>query len=229
MPAPVKAMAAVYDTQLWLKSALPFMFLGAMRLVNQRTDIIMLGFFRPIEEVGIYRAVVQGATLVSFVLISINMVLAPIISGLYTQGKLHQLQRLVTISARGILFLTLPLVLFLLIGGHWILSFLFGVEFGAGANALRILCAGQLINAVTGSVGIILNMTGHEKYAVRGVAVAAGANIVLNLLLIPQFGIEGAAAATATSLVIWDVLLCWWVYKHVGVVSLAFKRLAVNN
>ena len=172
----------------------------------------------------------QGATLVSFVLISINMVLAPIISGLYTQGKLHQLQRLITISARGILFLTLPLVLFLLIGGHWILSFLFGAEFGLGANALRILCAGQLINAVTGSVGIILNMTGHEKYAVRGVAVAAGANIALNLLLIPRnLVLKGAAAATATSLVIWDVLLCWWVYKHVGVVSLAFKRLAIQE
>ena len=229
MPSQVKAMDAVYDTRLWFKSALPFMFLGAMQLVNQRTDIVMLGFFRPMEEVGIYRAVVQGATLVSFVLISANMVLAPIISGLYTRGKLNQLQRLVTISARGILYLTLPVVLFLLIGGHWVLSFLFGAEFGAGANALRILCAGQLVNAVTGSVSIILNMTGHEKYALRGVALAAGSNIALNLLLIPQFGIEGAAAATAASMAILNVLLCWWVYKHVGVVSLAFKRLAVHN
>jgi len=225
MPSQVKARDAIYDTQLWLKSALPFMFLGAMRLVNQRTDIIMLGFFRPMEAVGIYRAVVQGATVVSFVLLSVNMVLAPIISGLYAQGKLNQLQRLVTISARGVLVLTLPIALFLIFGGQWALSFFFGAEFGAGANALRILCIGQLVSAGMGSVGIILNMTGHEKYALSGVAVAAGANIVLNLLLIPQFGIDGAAAATAASIIIWSVLLCWWVYQDVGIVSLAFKRL----
>ena len=45
MPAPVKAMAAVYDTQLWLKSALPFMFLGADAACESTDRYYYAGFF----------------------------------------------------------------------------------------------------------------------------------------------------------------------------------------
>ena len=224
LPVPAKNAESIYETRAWLKSILPFMLLGAMQLINNRIDIIMLGIFCPIEDVGIYRAVVQGSTLVIFVLAASNQVLAPVISGLYAENDIEKLQRLVTISARFILAGTLPIVLFLYIGGPWLLSALFGAEFATGAFALRILCVGQLVNATMGSVGIILNMTGHEKYAVRGVAIAAIANIGLNALLIPPFGLSGAAAATAISLVIWNLLLAWWVYNRVGVLSTAFGR-----
>ena len=76
-----------------------------------------------------------------------------------------------------------------------------------------------------GSVGIILNMTGHERYAASGAAVGALSNIFLNVLLIPRFGISGAATATAISLAVWNLLLVWWVYKHVGILSTAFGEI----
>jgi len=228
LPKKIKTSDAVYDTSSWFKSALPFMFLGAMRLVSQRTDIIMLGFFRPIEEVGVYRAVVHGATLIVFVLTAVNMALAPVVAGLYSEGKSIQLQRLVTISARVILILTIPIAILLFIWGPWMLSFLFGDEFRTGGNALRILCMGQIVNAGVGSVGILLNMTGHERFAVAGITVAAVLNIVLNAIFIPKFGINGAAIATAISLIVWNLLLCWWVYKYLGILSIAFKRLPAN-
>jgi len=222
LPKGVESAPAAYETRAWLKSALPFMFLAAMQIVNQRTDIIMLGMFRPMSEVGIYQAVSNGAVMVSFVLLAVNMAMAPTIAALYAQRDMERLQRIITYSARAILAGTLPLVLVLVFGGRWFLSVLFGEAFGAGANALRILCMGQLINAAMGSVGMILNMTGNEKYSVTGVAVAAMINVVLNIILIPKFGLSGAAFATSVSLVIWNLLLCWWVYNRLKIISTAF-------
>jgi len=225
LPPGAKEKEAAYETRQWLKSALPFMVLGAMQLVNQRTDILMLGIFSSMEEVGIYRTVVQGARLVTFALVAVNMALAPVIAGIYAEKNLERLQRMVTVAARAILIGTIPIALILIFAAHWFLVVFFGPEFGDGANALRILCFGQLVNAGMGSVGIILNMTGHEKYAVAGVAIAALMNIGLNLVLVPLYGLVGAATATAISLSVWNILLAWWVYARVGIHSTALGRI----
>ena len=70
-----------------------------------------------------------------------------------------------------------------------------------------------------GSVGLILNMAGLEHYTARGVAIAAFANLAFNVILIPYFGTVGAAIATSTSLVIWNIMLSWYVYKEIGIIS----------
>jgi O-antigen/teichoic acid export membrane protein len=223
LPQESTTASTVFETQKWVRSALPFMFLGAMELVNSQADLIMLGLFRPMQEVGIYRAVVQGASLVMFVLIAVNMALMPTIAELYAKGDKIRLQRVITLSARVILIATLPIALALIFGGRFLLSFFFGGEFQAGGNALSILCLGQLVNAGMGSVAALLNMTGHERDTARGIAVAALLNVILNALLIPEFGMKGAAVASATSLVTWNFLMSWWVYKRIGIISTAFK------
>jgi len=230
LPEKTKTAVSEFETRAWLKSAIPFMFLGAMQIVNKQTDIVMLGIFRSIEEVGIYRAVVQGATLVAFILTAVNMALSPTVASLYAQGDKKRLQRIVTYSARTILFGTFPIILVFIFWGRWLLTFFFGQEFGDGTTALSILCIGQLINASMGSVALILNMTGHERDAARGVAIAAVLNIIFNIILIPKFGIEGAAIASAISLITWNALMFLWVYKRIGVVSIAFGgKLIINR
>src|SRR5690606_14902262 len=91
--------------------------------------------------------------------------------------------------------------------------------FRTGYVALLILVFGQLINAGMGCVVVLLNMTGHERDTLNGVAVAAVANLLLNFLLIPRFGINGAAASTAVSLALWNILLARTVAKRLGLSS----------
>jgi O-antigen/teichoic acid export membrane protein len=75
-----------------------------------------------------------------------------------------------------------------------------------------------------GSVGLILNMSGHVWYSAAGVVVAASVNIVGNAFLIPLFGMTGAATASAISLIIWNILLAYWVFKRTGLVTMRFRR-----
>lgn len=210
-----------FETRSWFVALLPLTFIGGMQLINNQFDILMLGPLAGAESVGIYRVAMQGATIVAFALTAVNMVIGPYIARLYAAEEHQRLQRMVTLSAQVILGLAIPVAgVFIFFGGP-ILGWIFGQAYTDGEMALAILCTGQLVNAAVGSVGLVLNMTGHERDTALGVAIAAVLNIVLNLMLIPLYGIEGAAAATAISTVVWNVLLAQRVFARTGLISFA--------
>jgi len=84
---------------------------------------------------------------------------------------------------------------------------LFGADFVAGYPALIILTAGMIVNAAAGPVGLLLNMTGHQRLCAKIFGTSALINVVLNALLIPQLGIVGAALATAATMILWNLWL----------------------
>lgn len=223
LPADIRVNAPSYDTAAWVRSLLPLSFLAGAQVINTQTDIVMLGVFTTSQDVGIYRVAVQGAHLAVFSLAAINMSIAPYISRLHASGDAVRLQRMATWSARVVLLVAVPVVsVFILFGGP-ILAFVFGNDYRDGHFALAILCAGQLVNAGMGSVGLLLNMTGHEWVTAKGFAAAAVANIGLNLALIPFWGMNGAAVATAVTLATWNALLCWQVWRKLGIISTAIQ------
>ena len=109
--------------------------------------------------------------------------------------------------------------------GKEIVNLVFGSEFREAYTPLVILSLGQLVSAFAGSVGFILNMTGHERDTAVGVTIAAAVNIVLNWLLIPRYQAVGAAWATGVSLAVWNVLLIHAVYRRTGLQSTALGRI----
>ncbi len=215
-----------YKIKKWLRSAFTLMLISSMGIINTRTDIVMLGIIKSAEEVGIYSVATASASLVPFVLYSVNMSFAPIISRLYASGEMKQLQREVTHSARIIFIFSLPVAVGLIVFGKQVLT-LFGYEFVRGTMALSILSFGQLINAAAGSVGILLMMTGHEKEASIGFGIGALLNIILNALLIPIWSIEGAAISTAVCVIVWNVILVWFVWKRLGIHSTALGKVSL--
>jgi O-antigen/teichoic acid export membrane protein len=224
LPKAMKESLPAYDTQTWVRSALPFLFIGGMQIINNQTDIVMLGALRGAEVVGIYRAATRVAQLVVFVLTAANVVLQPTIARLYAVRDMQRVQHIATQSARVILLVSVPIAVVLIAFGQWILL-AFGQEFTKGATALAILSGGQLVNAAMGSVGLLLNMTGHERDTARGVGIAAVVNVALNAILIPLWGINGAAIATATSLVVWNLILAMQVVRRLDIYPTAFGRM----
>ncbi|MCG8453860.1 MAG: flippase [Spirochaetales bacterium] len=202
-----------YKSLYWLKLAFPFVFIGVMQMVNRQIDFVMLGIMKNHDDVGVYKAVSQGAMLVSFVLASINMVQGPRIAAYWAINDKQSLQRLVTKNARIAAFGTIMIAVVIMVMAPHLLETIFGQGFVRGAMALRILCFGQIINGLSGSVGALLNMTGHEKYTLRGMGMASMTNILLNLLLVPQYGIIGAAVASSISNSLWNILMIFFVNK----------------
>jgi len=221
-PSPVRAARPRYEGQTWWLSVLPLAFIGGMSLINKQASTIILGFFVPDAEIGIFRVAAQISVLASFGLQAVNLVVAPRFAALYAKGDMARLQRLVTASARVILAMNVGMTLGYVLLGRLFLRLVFGPAYLGAYTPLLILLVGQAVNSAAGSVGMLLNMTRHERDTAKGLAVSAILNVVLNLLLVPLLGIIGAAVATAVSLITWNVLLWWAVRQRLGINSLAF-------
>lgn len=223
LPNAVKKATPKYQAQLWIRSALPFMFLGSMYVISSRSDLLMLGVIKGSDAVGIYVPINRGAELINFVLIAVDNSLSPIIASLYSQNKIEQLQQVVTDSSRLLMLVCLPLAFVMIVFGHHYLL-IFGPDFTKGQTALTILCIGQIVNAATGPVGLLISMTGHARFGAITDGIIGLLNIILNLLLIPQWGVEGTAIATATSIIIVNVVRVIWVRKKIGIDSTCLGR-----
>jgi len=221
LPDNIKNAVSEVHPRQWINSALPMLLIGGMYLINNQTDTVMLGILKNSDSVGLYTVANRGAGLISFVLIAINTALAPNFASLYAGGDLKRLQKIVSNSCRIAFVSALIIALILMIFGQWFL-FLFGAEFVRGQAALNILSLGQLINASTGAVALLLLMTGHERDTALGVTISALLNIFLNVILIPRWGAEGAATATAISMVVWNAILAVFAYKRLKINSTIF-------
>lgn len=208
-------------------SGIYFLILSGASLINNKMDILMLGFLRPeLKEVGMYHVASNLSALISFFLLAANTALAPVISDLYTRKDRDKLQLMVSRTVRWVFLLTLPSFLIFMFLGKDILSF-FGPEYSKAYYALAILSLGQLINVGCGSVGYILSMTGNEKLVAMCMWAGALVNVILNLLLIPAYGLEGAAVATMAGTIIWNVSMAWLCVKKTGIYSTAVGKIAL--
>lgn len=224
LPNELKNAVPKYKSWSWIKNALPLLFISSMYLINFQTDTVMLGAFTDTSSVGIYSIAGRSAGVTGLILSAFNISLAPVFSSLYTSGDIEKLQCLMTESCRSIILASAPVVLGLVFFGNWFML-MFGEEFIQGKTTLSILCWGQFFNIFTGSVALLLVMTGYQFYTAIGVTISALLNVGLNYLLIPIWGIEGAATATVSSNMLWNILMVYFVYKKLKIYATPFGKI----
>ena len=222
LPPEIQGVAPLYEDRYWLRSVVPLLVLGGTQQLNTEVVVIMLGHINGVENSGIDRLCARGAELVSFVLVALNTSTAPTFSRLHAQGDLQELSRLMAKTTRVAFLASLPVALPLMFTSDWVLRILYGPEFAIGATALAILCLGYLLCVITGPVGFLLMMTGHDRDAVKGTLAALIVTILLALILIPRWGLNGAAAAAALGMVLRNSMNCWHVYKRLDIKPLPY-------
>lgn len=193
----------------------PMFLTSAMYIVMSQTDILMLGSLSTMADVGVYAVVVKLATLTVFILTSINAIVAPKFSELYHSGKVEELKNIAQKSSKLMFWGSLPIIIINIFFGIFILQ-LFGDEFSRGYYALLFLTIGYFVNSLVGSVGYLLNMSGHQKEFNKIIIFGGLVNIVLNYFLIPVYGIYGAAFGSMISMVLWNLLATVFIKKIFG-------------
>jgi O-antigen/teichoic acid export membrane protein len=223
LPHSLRKAKSVHDTKGWISIAFPLLFIAGMQLVLSQTDVIMLGAMLDPQSAGIYAATARIAGFVTFGLMAINAIAAPMIAEYHSLSNRNELQRLLTLAARGAFIFMVGVGAVLVIAGKFVLA-LFGNEFTHAYTALLILLAGETINAIAGSVGFLMTMTGHHVHAAIIFAGSAILNVLLNALLIPLFGVEGAAIATALTTALWNIVMLGYVQWRLGFNPTVFAR-----
>ena len=202
------------NTELWHSSS-NLWAASTMSLIVQWSGVLIAGALISSSEVAFLSAAQRTAMLTSFVLMVVNMVVAPRYALLWKENKVTEIQRLAKWSTRGMIALVLPVISIMLIFPDFIMG-LFGDEFVVAGNLLAIMAVGQFINVATGSVGYLLNMSGHERDFRRVTMFAGPLTIILSYLFIVQWGVLGAAIATAVGLSLQNIGALFMVRKRLG-------------
>ena len=223
LPEAVGKTKPVLTNKQWLKVSLPLLLVAGMQIILKRTDIVMIGILLGSGDAGTYSAASRVSDLVVFALITTNVILAPMVSELYHAGQKEELKKLITLVARVVFVFTLVISLILIIFGKFVLS-LFGLAFIAAYIPLLILLAGQMVNAFSGPVGLIMSMGGRQNMMGIIVSISAATNILLNFALIPFWGLTGAAISTAFTMVMWNVAMLRYVKKYLGINSTIISK-----
>jgi O-antigen/teichoic acid export membrane protein len=177
----------------------PLLFVGFLEYFLSWTDTLMLGSLSTIKDVGIYRAASQVPFVMTFFLIAISSIYAPIAANLFHKKEMSRFANMFKTTTRWISYAVIPIFVFILFSAKEIMM-LFGKGYAeTGYIIIIILSFGQLVNCVTGSVGYTLTMTGKQGIALIFSITLLAVNIVLNLLLIPKYGVLGAAIASSIS------------------------------
>lgn len=221
LPPEIQGVDPLFKDRRWLHSVVPLLVLGGSQQLNTEILVIMLGQINGVENSGIYRLCARGAELVVFVLTALSVTTAPTFSRLHAQGDLQELSRLMTKITRVALLACLPVASLLIFFSDWVLRFLYGSDFAVGATALTILCFAELLCVITGPVGSLLLMTGHEKDTVKATFVALIVSILLAVIFIPGWGLNGAAVSAALGMIIRNGINCWHVFHRLGIKPLA--------
>ncbi len=177
---------------------------------------ILIGFWGTADDAAIFSVATRIGMIVGLMLVAVNIIVAPRIAQLYEHRNLKQLEVVVRSIS---FFLASAAALIVLVGIMLSESLMgvFGEDFRVGGNVLSVILAGQFINVATGSVGVLLMMTGHERQFKQLTLASSVILIVLCFLLIPHLGGVGAAVAVAVSTAILNISALYVAQLRLGI------------
>ena len=172
-----------------------------LTLAQSHGGVIIVSVFLGAGTAGAYFAADRTATLLSFLLVALNLVSAPLISRYYHSDRKELVHVIVGVSGLMAGFAALTGLIFFFLFGAEVLAF-FNPLYGTYLHVLLILCFGQFFLAVKGPVGVLLNLSGHER-TILLLSISIGTvSIVLQAIGGFYYGVIGVAAGAATGNVI---------------------------
>ncbi len=205
-----------YETRLWLRTALPIMFMILFSSYFPAFTVIVAGPLLTSEDIAIFNTAFRIALLVSFGVTAIDAFVSPEMMRLYAQGEQAALKRLVNRTTRTRFLVALSAVVVFLVAGDWILGF-FGDEFVEGYWILIILGLTQLAQAAAGPAARLLSFSGHQDQGLYISIVSLLLSAVLIWWLSSAFGAIGTAAAALIAIVVWCAGMSYVVAKQLGI------------
>lgn len=175
-------------------------------------DVVFLKKFKGDETVAYYAVAMKLVSILFMINNSVYISVSLKIAQLYTDKNRTELLKALKQSARIIVLLTLPVVLFVCLFSENILYF-FGENYTQAKQALLILMVGQLMASFFGVSAIYLNMTGRQNIFQIVLIFAVLVNLTLNVILIPKYSLTGAAIAFVSSLLFWNIVTAIIIYK----------------
>ena len=190
-----------FDFGYWkylLKEALPVALSGIMIAVYYNLDMVMLGYYKPETDVGIYNAAYKifllGIVPFSLILNSFFPSLSK-----YNKSAGKEFRWIISRYAAAILFTGIVISAILYIFRNELPVLIFGDLYSASAVPLTVLALNAAVISVNMFFGNPLLAWGRQMYYLYIVSAGAVTNVILNFVFIPEYSYLGASFATLLS------------------------------
>lgn len=218
-----------YVLREWFTTSWPLFLLISFYTLFTYTDILVLKYFRPAEDIALYFAATKTLALVTFISFSVSAAVGHKFAEYHVAERHDELAELLAQSTAWTFWPSLAATLFVLAIGQPILH-LFGKNFVSAYPLMFVSAIGLLARAVVGPAERLLSMMGQQHACAAIYALTFAVALLACVLLIPPFGTMGAAMAMTGALICESVLLFLVIKRRTGLHALVWPvRSAANK
>lgn len=189
-----------------LKQSYHYLIAGLITILYAQVDRVMLGNMLDKTAVGYYSAALTISHLWSMIPTALIQSLSPVLYEAAGKSRNQFLRRLRQ-SYAALFWLNALYSIFVCLFAYWIILILYGKDYLAGTNALRIVVWYYGLSTMSTLNQVYLANDGKDKYINRFCIAGLVTDVVLNFALIPSMGINGAAIATLITHIVIQIVM----------------------
>jgi len=198
---------------------MPNLYTQITTLGVTQSEILILGQMSTGPEIAAYAGIKRLVQLTGAPLLMVNSALPTFIADLLFQKNLGRLESILRCSAT-LCFLPLLLVSIAFIAfPAATLDIFFYADYSVGVRCLQLLSVSNIAAVASGSCGLLLMMSGNQRYAMLSGTIGAIVFVTLAPGLTAVFGITGMALGVAVSTIIRSIASAIFARQRVGIWS----------
>lgn len=183
-----------------------YLIAGLITILYAQVDRVMLGNMLDKAAVGYYSATLTISTLWSMIPGALIQTISPILYDTAQQDRSLYLRRLRQ-SYAVLFWLNAAYSLFVSIFAKWVILLLYGEDYLAATNALRIVVWYYGISTMSTLNQVYLANDDKNRYINLFCLSGLVTDVVLNALMIPVWGMNGAAIATLITHIVIQIVM----------------------
>ncbi len=197
---------------------------SVIAFISAQALTIIISFLLPPEEVGAYNILVTLSALSTFLLINLNKVFAPVISKLFNNQKINELENIYQKTTFLVNFLTIPLIILIVFFADEILG-LYSENMIEYKQFLFFMILGGIFSLLSGSSGTIMMMAGLEDKLLRIQIFRSIIIIVLSLVLIPYYGMLSVVCIYCFVMLFTNISHLFYIKRFINISPFTFDLL----
>lgn len=180
----------------YLSQSIRYFVSVAILNFNSKISFFVLGYICGNVEVALYGVALKIASISSLILSAVDVAVCKKFAYIYANCEKKQIKKEYKIATCLLVIVTFPVMIIIYFFSNNILS-LFGVQFADSVQVLRILLLGQIVNIITGPVGMLLAMCGQDKQLRNIYLITFPLYVVMLVQMTKHYGVNGAAVSVA--------------------------------
>jgi O-antigen/teichoic acid export membrane protein len=209
------------DAKKMAVAGAPVLLTNVLGVTGNRLPVWVLAVIGELGEAGTFALAAAFVALIRLAHKTMIGTLSPFVATSYHSGERGALQSRIRVVAAATSVLAFLAGITLIVGGTTAVPRLFGSDFENAVPVASILLIGTLATTVAGPCGMVLNITGNERWMARAATVSVLASVAAIVPAAHLGGAIGAAIVMALGTVLRVGLQLRYARLHTGIFTAA--------